>query len=283
MVGYVWEDTVTKRNDILKELNYEIENYAEHTRRQYLGHITDYLDYCDAKEVDWKERDVLYGYMQKLKKGKSQSHVNYVMRGPIGSLFRAHGLRLPVKLPKTKVNLLDLSHRIAFTAEQVKQLILVAKLSGNPAWQFLMAISTTYGLRATEIRMLRKDDTHRNKKTIFVHTLKGGLDREHLVPPQIAQYIFSYDFPILSTNQMYEIFSEIAKAAGIERIPRKCYHAIRHSLASELVYTQKVDQTTAFKFLRWQGGTMLNIYATPYMPDIDQTIFKAHPFLKYWS
>jgi integrase len=275
---------LSERQDILKELDREMEYYAEHTRRQYFSHVTEYLDYVKEQQSTWEDRETAYSYMKALqKRGHSQNHINYLMRGPIGALFRSHGLRMPVKLPKTKVSLLDLSHRVAFSTVEVEKLIRVVKESGNPTSKFLLAMSTTYGLRAAEIRMVRKEDAHKNKKTIFVHTLKGGVDREHLVPPQIASYVFDYEYPILSANRMYEIFSAVAKQAGIDRDGRKGFHAIRHGLATELVYSHGVDQTTAFKFLRWSGGTMLNIYATPYMPDIDKAVFEKHPFLGVWS
>lgn len=270
------------RKKILHELDLETEHYSDHTRRQYFSHAQDYLDYVG--EGDWRDRDILRNYMQKLKKkGHGQSHINYLVRGPIGALFRAHGLRIPVKLPRTSVSLLDLAHRVSFTKEEVKALISAARSSKNATYTNIIALSTTYGLRASEIRLIRKEDTHPIKKTVFIHTLKGGVDREHTVPDQIAPFIFSYNYPTFSENKMYEIFREIAQLAGIDRPDGKGYHAIRHGLATELIYGRKVDQPTVFQFLRWKGGGMLSIYATPYLPGIDAQIFVEHPFLEYWK
>ena len=106
------------RQEILHELDRETEYYSDHTRRQYFSHAQDYLDYVG--DGDWKDRDILYNYTKVLKKkSHSQTHINYLVRGPIGALFRAYGLRIPVKLPRTSVSLLDLAHRVRFTKEEV--------------------------------------------------------------------------------------------------------------------------------------------------------------------
>ena len=270
------------RAKIFEELNRETEFYSLHTKSQYFSHVSDYLDFVGFR--DWRDRDVLYDYRKKLeKRGIAQNYVNYIIRGPIGALFRAHGLRIPIKLPKAKVALIDLSTRVSFTSEEIIKLIKAALHSGNKLWQNIMALSTIYGLRASEIRAIRKEDVHPKKKTFVVYTLKGGLQREHLVPKEIQPYIFNYHYPLISENAIYLIFHEIAKAAGIERMPRKGYHAVRHGIASEMIYGIKMHDATVYQFLRWRAGGMLGIYATPFLPSIDEAIFEAHPFLPYWG
>lgn len=272
------------RQAVMHELDRETEYYSEHTRRQYFSHVSDYLDYVDAVGGDWKDRDTVYDYQKKLKaRGHSQAHINYLMRGPVGAIFRAHGLLLPIKLPRVKMAMLDLEHRVKYTKEEVSALISGARSSGNPVFLNLMALSTMYGLRATEMRLLRKEDTHPKKRTVFIHTLKGGLDREHTVPDVVAPYIFGYEYPLFSENKIYELFMEIADKAGVDRPRGKAYHAIRHALASELIYDKMVDDKIVFQFLRWQGGTVMSIYATPYQPKIDKQIFDNHPFLEFWE
>jgi len=268
--------------DILHELDYETEHYSHHTRSQYFSHVQDYLNYVGSE--DWRERDILRSYLQKLKaKGHSQAHINYIIRGPIGAIFRAYGLRIPVKLPRVKVARYDYSDRISFSVEETIALIKAALTSGNKQWQNIMAVSTTYGPRASEIRAIRKDDVHPIKKTIVILTLKNGFKREHLVPPQIQPYIFNYAYPPMSSNGMYLIFKDIAMAAGITIVPRKVYHAIRHRLDNELRHAGKVRQIAIAAFFGWAEGGMVDDYANPYLPDIDEEVFAGHPFLKYWK
>jgi len=79
---------------VLEEFEYEIEYYADHTKRQYRVHVGDYLTFAGNR--DWEDREVVRNYFEKLKKaGMSQSSINYVARGPITALFRSQGLKLP--------------------------------------------------------------------------------------------------------------------------------------------------------------------------------------------
>lgn len=276
--------TKESRSKLLGELNRETEYYSEHTRTQYFKHVNDYLDFVQHHSADWKDRDILYKYHQKLRhRGISQSHMNYIIRGPIGALFRAYGLRLPIKLPKTGVSLIDLSTRVAFTAEEIIRLIKAVRASGNKMWMNIIAICTIYGLRASEYRLIMKDDVHPKRGTLVIHTVKGGWKREHVVPAEIKPYVFNYDYPPVSVNGMYLTFREIAKVAGITVMPRKVYHAIRHGLCSEMIYGVKIHDKTVYQFLRWKGGGMLGIYATPFDPQLDEEIFSKHPFLNYWD
>ena len=270
------------REAILHELDYETEHYSQHTRSQYFSHVQDYLNYVGSGE--WRERDILRSYLQKLKnKGHSQAHINYIIRGPLGAIFRAYGLRIPVKLPRVKVSRYDYSDRIAFSVEEVVALIKTSLSSGNKQWQNILAISTTYGPRANEIRAIRKDDVHPIKKTLVIHTLKAGFKREHLVPPPVQPFILNYNYPPMSSNGMYIIFRNIATAAGIEIVSRKVYHAIRHRLDNELRHVGKVRQIAIAAFFGWAEGGMVDDYANPYLPDIDAEVFAGHPFLKYWE
>lgn len=268
----------------MEELRREVEYYSLHTKSQYVSHVVDYLDYIEGIHGDWKDRDNLYNYLQKLKKkGFSQSHINYIIRGPIGSIFRAHGLRLPIKLPRVRVggSVIDLLSRIQFTSEEIVALILAAK-AGSVQERAVFAIDTIYGPRISEILAIRPEDVHPKKKTLVIHTLKGGMWREHLVPEQIQPYVFAYDYPSWSHNQFYLVFNEVAERAGIKRTSRKVFHAIRHGLATAMTHEAKIPREDVFEFLRWRQPGMLGLYA-PYNPKNDEEIFGKHPFLSYWK
>lgn len=279
---------MANRKEIFTELEHEVTYYSAHTKNQYFSHVSDYLDFVG--ERDWQDRGLLYEYIELLRKRKlSQSTINYIVRGPIGAIFRMYGLRLPVKLPRVSVRMIDLSSLIAFDEDEIKKFIQVAIASNNPQWQNILALATVYGLRAGEIKGIRKEDTHPIKKTIRVRTLKGGMLREHLVPNEIQPYLFNYDYPLITDNQMYVIFKAIADAAGFEQIPRKCYHAIRHGVVTTLDemrdnHGQRVlAQDDVFRFTRWSGGSIMRVYVTPREFAVDQRIFAKHPFLKYWE
>ena len=270
------------RKTLLDELNRETEYYSQHTRQQYFSHLNGYLDYVGTG--DWRDRDRLYAYAKKLKTKHSQNHVNYIVRGPIGALFRAYGLRMPIKLPRVQVSgvIHDLTRGVQFDSEEISQLINGAKKLGTAEHIAAIAIATTFGPRVSEIAHIQPKDVHPNKKTLVIRTAKFGLVREHLVPPQVEECIFGFDYPFASINRLYKVFEDVRQAAGIARTQRKNYHAIRHGLCTELIHGAKIRSDAVYMFLRWRQAGMLAAYA-PFHPDNDQEIFDKHLFLPFWE
>jgi integrase len=288
---------MTTKKEIFKELEYEIQYMASTTQNQYRSKVSDYLDWV-AKHADsldmWKDKEVLNRYVDYLKHKRhlSQPTINFILRGAIGTLFRMQQppLRVPVKLPKmTRSQMLDIENRKHFSEAEINQLIATARHSGNLQWQNLMALSSIYMLRAGEITNLQKEDVHPLKKTFLVHTEKGGLLREHYVPPVIAPYIFKYSYPPLEGKKIHFIFREIADAAGVSREGGRNIHAVRHGVFTTLKNLRDAsDQLIysaddVFKFGRWAGGTITETYNHPEMLKNDERIFKHHPFLQYWK
>ena len=266
----------------LEELEREIEYYKQHTKQQYRSHIGEYMRFVGNRE--WRDRDVLYNYIGKMKKlGHSQNYINYLVRGPIGALFRAHGLRTPVKLPKVSLAMVDLTTLVTYKPEEVEAFVKVAQKKGDPQWLAAMALSTTWGLRAGEIRQLRKEDIHlKPKPSIMIHTLKGGLPRQHLIPEQVQEYLLEYEYPLISDDAGFQLFHEIEVAAGVQHIPRKAYHAVRHSVFTGLIMNG-LERSKAENFMRWRmGGTSVH-YFSPQMFEIDLEAYPKHPHLKYWE
>lgn len=272
------------RQQILEEVNRETEYYSYHTRQQYFSHLNDYLDYVG--QGDWRDRDTLYAYAKKLRAKHVQAHVNYLIRGPVGSLFRAYGLRMPIKLPRVQVSgmIHDITRGNQYTAEEIEQFIHGARKLGTKEHLAAMAVATTFGPRVSEIAGISRKgvDVHPKKHTLVIRTAKYGYVREHLVPPQVEDYIFGYDYPFPSINHLYRIFEEVNVAAGLERISGKNYHAIRHGLCTELIHGAKIRSDAVYMFLRWRGAGMLAAYA-PFHPDNDQEIYEKHLFLPCWK
>ncbi len=270
------------KEQIIREVEREIEYMSPHTQRQYRAHIGDYLDFVGNRE--WQDRDVLYNYQKKLRERRhlSQSHIIYLLRGPVGCLFRAHGLDLPIKMPKFRGFQVDLTERVTFDVPEVEALINATRQTDNSQWQAFMALSTTFGLRASELRQLRPQDV--KKATIMIWTLKEGQPREHLLPHQIASYIHDYDYPVVSEGYMFILFDAIRLRAGIERQPRKSWHAIRHAVATQLVLAPNgPKERVIYNFLRWKMMGQIGVYYTPKAFEEDELIYPIHPFLKYWE
>lgn len=300
-IAYKKAETSPKitRAALLKEMEHETQFMSKSTRDQYFAHGIDYLDFITQHHLPWDARDTLYKYLEVLKKRHhAQSYINYILRGPVGCFFRIYNLKIPVKLPpRKKGNVIDIDSRQKFTIEEVAKLIQTALESGNKQWQNIMALSSIYMLRAGEIRAIKASDVHPIKKTFVIQAEKGGLLRQHLVPPQIAPYIFNYDYPTLRRQNIFDTFNKLAEAAGVVRnievqggkVSHKGLHAVRHCVVTtlknlrdehdQLIY----EADDVFKFGRWAGGTITETYNHPELMKNDERIFKHHPFLKYWQ
>lgn len=291
----VEETPEISRAKLLQEMEHETTFRSPSTKTQYLSHGMDFLDWVNKHHLKWSDRTTVYKYIELLKKRKlSQSTIDYIIRGPIGCFFRIYDLKLPVKLPPVKHgNTIDIASRLSFTYDEIVQLIKTAKASGNPQWQNMVALASTYMLRAGEIRAIKPSDVHPIKKTVLIQTEKGGYLREHFVPPEIAPYIFSYKYPPIPRQQVFEIFNEIAKAAGVSQVTdsgrSKGWHAIRHGVKTVMDGMRDdhdihvFDKTDTFRFGRWKSSNMGEAYVTPDFIKEDKIIFKNHPFLKYWA
>jgi integrase len=285
------------RTDLFTELEYEIQYMSEGTKSQYRAKVSDYLDWIKKRGTGfdkWQDRDTLYKYIEYLKTERhlSQATINYILRGAIGALFRMQqpSLRLPVKLPKiARGQMHQTESKKAFTVGEIAKLIETARHSGNPQWQNIMALTSIYGLRAGEVQQMKKEDMHPLKKTITVHTEKGGTVREQLVPKIIAPYLFNYWYPEIPGKKVHTVFGEIADAAGVSHGDRKNIHAVRHAVVTALSDVRDANdqlifgQTDVYFFVRWAIPGIIATYNHAKELENDERIFKHHPFLKYWK
>jgi hypothetical protein len=276
---------LSQRDEIFKELEHEIQFYSEHTKQQYRAHLSDFLDWLKAR--DWHDREVIYGYIAFLKKkGFSQSHINYLIRGPVGILFRMENppLRLPVKLPKVDPAVYDETREELFwTVDQVEKIIQAARVSSTDT-AAIIAVATVYAPRMTEILGITKKSLDFNKSLITIHTEKHNLIRRHLIPHQIFAVLAKSDWAPKREVDLRNILDAVVTKAGIERLPRQSYHAFRHALWDELDDLGFKDEEI-YKFTGWKRGGTLGSYAHPLKHDgeNDIKIFEKHPFLHFWE
>ena len=270
------------RKKLLKDLQRETQYYSAHTKSQYTNHVIDYLAFVGPK--DWKDREVLYSYIAKLQKqGFSQSYINYLVRGPIGSIFRMEGLRLPVKLPRVQPAVFSQSDEIFFQAADIEKMIKVAK-KGTLEEQWLVAIATTYGPRVAEIRRIAKENVLCDKGIIIIYTVKHNLKRQHLIPKAIREIVFGYQYPELSTDTMYDTLYSIIGRAKVERKPRQSFHAIRHTLINELSFAGATPEQI-YDYVGWIKPGTLGFYPKPltFKPDNDKKIESKIHWLQIWG
>lgn len=163
-----------------------------------------------------------------------------------------------------------------YTKDKVITLIQAAREFGG-IYAKAMALSTTYGLRRTELSNLKLKDFKPDLNTINVLTAKGGRPTEHLVPEEIMPYI-NNNIAMKSLATMSRVFNRIAESVNLKE-DESGWHSIRRSLVSNLV--RACDHDKVIRFMRWKTRTMLDIYHIK-DPTEDLYILENHPFLKYW-
>jgi len=167
-----------------------------------------------------------------------------------------------------------------FRKEEVFSIITKAREVCNPQELAMLAISTIYGCRRSELADIRKDDLDFEAKTITIYARKGGRVATQLLPDEIIPYVQSYSFPHLSLSETSLIFKRIMDKAFE---PRQGYgwHSLRRSVATELK-NAGVDGGDIYSFLRWSTGSILGTYIQTEPKQNKEKIFPHHPFLPYW-
>ena len=274
---------LTKENqELLANLSRDIQYYASHTRQQYINHAIDYLTWVGPKR-DWKDKEGLYLYIAKLgKDGHAQAHINYLIRGPVGSLFRMEGLRLPVRLPRVMAAIYSPNEAMFFKVAEIKDFIRVA-MKGTAQERWLIAVATTYVPRVREIQRIKEENILREKNVIVIHTVKHNLKRQHLIPEQICEILLNYDYPEVSVDFWRDVLYSVIARAGVKRKLKQSFHSIRHTLLEELAYGGMTDEEI-YSFTGWVKPGTLGAYARPFLlrPENDKKAFATVPWLDTW-
>lgn len=174
----------------------------------------------------------------------------------------------------------------ALTKEEVGLMVTLAirnELADHEA--AYLAVATTYGPRREELSRLNPESVDWKKGTIFIDTCKGGVAREHQIPPQIAAHLKKYDFSTYySPFNMSRLYISIEARAGVEHREGAGFHSLRRLLDTALV--DKLGTAKAATFLRWKtkaSSEMALRYYTAEADRVDAQVFAKHPLLPLWE
>ena len=226
------------------------------------------------------ERDDVIRYLSCLREqGYRQSSIDVMVR-PLKLLAQIQGWSFP-RLVMPKVRNGDIRRPI-LSYEEVRLMIRRGKEVLSARELAYLALSSTYGLRREELSNLGRIDGK-----VTVGTVKGGPVTNHLVPGEIRPYLGGYERT--GVRYMSFAFQRIVEKLGINLAGENYgWHAIRRSLATELLY-RDVSLINIVRFMRWSDGSvkgefgMLAIYGKRNQEEVDRSVFKVHPFLPIWS
>jgi integrase len=130
------------------------------------------------------------------------------------------------------------------TKEEVGQFFSHIK---NPRGKALFGLVYLYGLRVSEVTLLKLDDVDLKRERIFIRRVKGGIGGERplfkntekllkqylKMRPQTGDGLFTGRQGNLKRQRIQQLFKEYAKKAGLD--PKFSVHSLRHSIATHLL------------------------------------------------
>lgn len=253
----------------------------------YMGHARKYLAGLPDEQEAVKDPHEVLAYMGKMREENVSPNTRQVAFYALKAFLASLDVDMKFKPPKDPERRSD-PHRPYFTRPEVLDLIGWAKKEGAPRDKALLALSTTYGLRRTELCGILAEDVAEDRITIWTAKQRGAKKpRVHKLPPQIAPLCHEYrEWGSLSETAMSQEFKVILSFATGDYQGQTGWHAIRRSLATEL-RKNGADILAIRNFMRWKGGMtgmeMPSLYIQLNDPDVDEEIFNKHPFLEAWE
>jgi len=283
----------------LSELNLDemIKEYSESIRgghNVYVPFIERFLKDCKG---DFS-RSAVDKHIRRLRDKKyADGTIDLVFR-TIRRFYKVNGLEWPFRAGEGPTVREREVYAPALDPKVVAKMIKVVKEKApkKPEATFL-ALSTTYGLRRTEMASIDASNIDLENKVIFIETAKHGRQRYHLIPDEIIPYI-KYDFPRISVSRLTKIYYNIEKMTGLPRMREVGWHSIRRIL-DKLLYDAGLPGPLISDFLRWKrGGSDMSrryysativgeegnmVEVGPGDRSVDEKVFEVHPFLHLWG
>lgn len=279
-----------------------LENYAKRLsctgalRTQYLKYAAEYLRYADGQLT----RETVLQFVEHMRSaGLSDGTVNFKYR-LVRTLFERNQVEWPFnrgEAPQIRENKVDAP---AIDPEIIHEMIAAAQTKkGTTEQRFFLSLSSTYGVRRTELQNILPEDLLLDDRVLHIATAKHGRDRNHMIPEQIVPYLAAYDFgPRVSDFYLLGIWYQLERLVGMEHTDRVGFHSIRRTL--DTVLLKKLPDSTVSSFMRWKqrtsssmpfrysaqqfvGKSGVKTKITGESLESDQEVFRVHPFINDWK
>jgi len=264
-------------------------------RSQYLKYAAAFLDYSNGA----LDRDSVMGYVEKLRRSNfSEGTVNFHFR-LVRTLFGRNHVDWPFNRGEAPMVSKAKLVKPAYSPDLIIKFIKSTIKNGTAEEKAFLALSTTFGLRRTELVHLGQGDVMVKERLLHIATAKHGEERHHLIPEEIVPYLEAWDFSTkLSESFMSSLVYRIEFRAGENHFNRVGWHSTRRALNTCL--RKVLDRDKVVRFMRWTASEATSMSDT-YIADMtvglngavtheaanaarsDREIFDVHPFLKYWK
>ena len=249
--------------------------HTERTKVVYASAYRCFVEFAGEREAYTEEQ--LEKIVEKLEKRYKPTYVQLVLR--VGKLMS--GAQWPENVVYEYSNL-SVEKR-ALSVDEIRTMIEGAKAEDfPPVYRAYLLLSTLYGPRCGELAMLQASDINLEEGTVFIHTMKRGEERIHLLPDVARGYLAQVDMCPVCDDTMYGIFKSIQQLTGVQPRYGFGWHSIRRPLDT-LLLAAGVNQAFVHYFLRWSMSAMEEKYIAPVEFEVDKAVFEHHPFLPFWE
>jgi len=223
-----------------------LENYAKglasegKTRSLYLRFAKEFLAFAHG---DFS-RAKINAYVEQLrtKRNYSDGSVNFAFR-VVRTLhvrnqeeLKKEGFEWPFRRGESPQIREDQIQAPALHPTTVGRMIGAVRKARQPAEMAFLALSTTYGLRRTEMVELTAKDVRLKDQTIHIATAKHGRERTHLIPDAIIPALSGHDFAaVRSENYVFTLWYQIEHKIGMFHTDQVGWHSVRRSLNTMLI------------------------------------------------
>ncbi len=263
-------------NDLLQDFDIYLKSVRvkRATLRTYIPEATRFLKSIKGEEFDESDGRAYLANLYSMK-DSTANKIYYALL----ALFKSQSIQFNMDPPQ----IVDSPFQPTIRPDEMPKLITAVKESGDPNERGALAMSSIYGVRRVEIWRASENDLNREDKTIVIHTAKKGRTRTHLIPDEVLNHIAGYDFVPRSDQWYANLFWGMIEKAGLNLPKGYGFHSIRRALYTGLVQS-RVDFLHRHEFLRWRirGINLAMIYDQTSPAQIDQIVFKNHPFLAAW-
>lgn len=265
------------RVEVLTRVN-EALKWKKSARGAYLWAINDFLS-TKPKELD---EATLLSYLDMREKAGDKPRTLKMRFYALKFLFRCYSI--PLRLSERDVFATrERRQRLPqpwLRKEEIEGIITRGRGICDKQELALLAISTTYGCRRSELADIRTDDLDLDAPTITIYSRKGGRVATQIVPEEVIPYLSDYDYPKVTDVAMSQVFNRILeKTIGAK--DGYGWHAVRRGLATEL-RNAGVSAEDRYSFMRWSQGIILETYEQYEVGEVEARVFPAHPYLPFW-
>jgi integrase len=238
-----------------------------HDDNRFKFHIKSALGDKQPHELSPFDVDRLRLKLQKEKKPATVKNVLELLRRIINYGIKKHLVPpIPFKIEMPKVSNLKTED---LTPEQIQALLKAINEDKHPIAGPMMKLALYTGMRRGEMFRLKWNDIDFQRGFINLMNPKGGIDQKIPINSIAREVLEALDrtsefvFPGRNDKQRTEItkpVNEIKKKAGLPKDFRPL-HGLRHSYASMLASSGKVDMYVLQKLLTHKSPTMTQRYA----------------------